>query len=57
MKTIIGYESPIVPPPEDYKGNFFEGKAYKKYTIHFISYNDISATKIDLFIFLNKFSK
>jgi len=26
MKTIIGYESPIVPPPEDYKGNFFEGK-------------------------------
>lgn len=25
MKTIIGYESPIVPPPEDYNGHFFEG--------------------------------
>lgn len=25
MKTIIGYDHPTVPPPEDYKGNFFEG--------------------------------
>ena len=23
MKTIMGYESPMVPPPADYKGNFF----------------------------------
>ncbi|XP_037935449.1 protein strawberry notch isoform X2 [Teleopsis dalmanni] len=24
MKTIMGYESPLVPPPTDYVGNFFE---------------------------------
>lgn len=24
MKTIMGYESPIVPPPTDYKGDFFK---------------------------------
>lgn len=23
MKTMMGYEHPIVPPPEDYKGDFF----------------------------------
>ncbi|XP_055854464.1 protein strawberry notch isoform X4 [Episyrphus balteatus] len=24
MKTIMGYESPLVPPPTDYKGDFFK---------------------------------
>ncbi|XP_067635991.1 protein strawberry notch [Eurosta solidaginis] len=24
MKTIMGYESPLVPPPNDYKGEFFK---------------------------------
>lgn len=24
MKTIMGYESPLVPPPQDYKGDFFK---------------------------------
>ncbi|XP_050330665.1 protein strawberry notch isoform X2 [Bactrocera neohumeralis] len=24
MKTIMGYESPLVPPPNDYKGDFFK---------------------------------
>ncbi|GAB0092971.1 Protein strawberry notch [Sergentomyia squamirostris] len=24
MKTIMGYEQPIVPPPQDYKGDFFK---------------------------------
>ncbi|XP_037076560.1 protein strawberry notch homolog 1-like [Pollicipes pollicipes] len=23
MKTVMGYEQPLVPPPDDYKGNFF----------------------------------
>lgn len=23
MKTMMGYEHPIVPPPDDYKGDFF----------------------------------
>uniref|UniRef100_A0A2M4B9D3 Putative nuclear helicase mop-3/sno dead-box superfamily n=1 Tax=Anopheles marajoara TaxID=58244 RepID=A0A2M4B9D3_9DIPT len=27
MKTIMGYESPIVPPPADYKGDFFKDVA------------------------------
>ena len=26
MKTVMGYEQPIVPPPDDYKGNFFLGE-------------------------------
>ena len=25
MKTVMGYEQPIVPPPDDYRGNFFLG--------------------------------
>ena len=25
MKTIMGYETPIVPPPSDYRGDFFKG--------------------------------
>ncbi len=24
MKSVLGHENPIVPPPGDYKGNFFE---------------------------------
>lgn len=24
MKTIMGYETPLVPPPKDYKGEFFK---------------------------------
>ncbi|KAF5281855.1 hypothetical protein FQR65_LT14499 [Abscondita terminalis] len=24
MKTIMGYETPLVPPPQDYKGDFFK---------------------------------
>ncbi|XP_058054566.1 protein strawberry notch [Anopheles bellator] len=27
MKTIMGYESPIVPPPADYRGDFFKDVA------------------------------
>ncbi|XP_035794307.1 protein strawberry notch-like isoform X2 [Anopheles albimanus] len=27
MKTIMGYDSPIVPPPADYKGDFFKDVA------------------------------
>ncbi|XP_054281484.1 protein strawberry notch isoform X2 [Macrosteles quadrilineatus] len=27
MKTIMGYESPLVPPPQDYKGDFFKDVA------------------------------
>lgn len=27
MKTIMGYESPLVPPPSDYKGDFFKDVA------------------------------
>nr|CAD7463383.1 unnamed protein product [Timema tahoe] len=27
MKVIIGYEAPLVPPPKDYKGDFFEDVA------------------------------
>ena len=26
MKGIMGYETPIVSPPTDYKGDFFKGK-------------------------------
>lgn len=35
----MGYEAPIVPPPKDYKGNFFKGMIYvifyavKKYVL------------------------
>ena len=25
MRAIMGYEAPIVPPPKDYKGDFFKG--------------------------------
>ena len=25
MKAIMGYEAPVIPPPEDYKGEFFKG--------------------------------
>lgn len=25
MKTIMGYETPLVAPPQDYKGDFFKG--------------------------------
>ena len=25
MKAIMGYESPVIPPPADYKGEFFKG--------------------------------
>jgi hypothetical protein len=27
MKAIMGYESPVVPPPRDYKGDFFKDVA------------------------------
>lgn len=27
MKTIMGYDSPLVPPPQDYKGDFFKDVA------------------------------
>jgi len=27
MKTIMGYEAPLVPPPQDYKGDFFKDVA------------------------------
>lgn len=27
MKTIMGYESPMVPPPQDYRGDFFKDVA------------------------------
>lgn len=27
MKTIMGYEAPLVPPPQDYKGDFFKGQS------------------------------
>ena len=26
MKGIMGYERPVIPPPSDYKGDFFKGK-------------------------------
>lgn len=26
MKAVMGYEVPVVPPPPDYKGEFFKGK-------------------------------
>lgn len=25
MRSIAGYEAPLVPPPSDYSGNFFKG--------------------------------
>ena len=25
MKAVMGYEVPVVPPPSDYKGEFFKG--------------------------------
>jgi len=28
MKSIVGYEKPLVSPPSTYKGNFMEGKYY-----------------------------
>lgn len=28
MRAIMGYEAPIVPPPKDYKGDFFKGQYY-----------------------------
>lgn len=27
MKAIMGYEAPLVPPPKDYKGEFFKDVA------------------------------
>lgn len=26
MRAIMGYIPPVVPPPKDYKGNFFQGE-------------------------------
>jgi hypothetical protein len=26
FKAIMGYETPVVKPPADYKGDFFKGK-------------------------------
>ena len=28
FKAIMGYEAPIVPPPADYKGEFFKGTRF-----------------------------
>jgi hypothetical protein len=28
MKAIMGYESPVIPPPADYKGEFFKGMPF-----------------------------
>ena len=28
FKAIMGYETPIVKPPADYKGDFFKGKSF-----------------------------
>ena len=30
FKAIMGYETPIVPPPTDYGGDFFKGKLKKR---------------------------
>lgn len=27
MKAVMGYEAPVVPPPKDYKGDFFKDVA------------------------------
>lgn len=53
MKTMMGYEHPIVPPPEDYNGDFFSdiqtalvgvGLILKESNIHQLDkdYNNIS---------------
>ena len=28
MKAVMGYEVPVVPPPADYKGEFFKGMSF-----------------------------
>ena len=35
MKTIMGYESPIVPPPSDYRGEFFKGGVDDAYLVEY----------------------
>ena len=31
FKAIMGYEQPIVKPPEEYNGDFFKGKTFKQH--------------------------
>lgn len=39
MKTIMGYESPLVPPPQDYKGDFFKGECISGRAMRFRDIN------------------
>ncbi|XP_050547780.1 protein strawberry notch [Daktulosphaira vitifoliae] len=57
MKTIIGYESPIVPPPSDYKGNFFEDVGGALVGVGLIINNETSPGNLTLDKDYNNISK
>lgn len=44
MKTIMGYETPLVPPPQDYKRDFFKGTDL---TVVLICYYKIPLARIN----------
>ncbi|XP_050441174.1 protein strawberry notch [Adelges cooleyi] len=57
MKTIIGYEHPIVPPPEDYSGNFFEDVGGALVGVGMIINNEASPGNLTLDKDYNNISK
>lgn len=57
MKTIIGYESPIVPPPEDYNGHFFEDVGGALVGVGMIINNEASPGNLTLDKDYNNISK
>jgi hypothetical protein len=46
MKTIMGYEAPLVPPPQDYKGDFFKGQSVMVSGFH-VSNNVITTNTLE----------
>ncbi|KAI5695682.1 hypothetical protein M8J75_001855 [Diaphorina citri] len=57
MKTIMGYESPIVPPPSDYKGDFFKDVAGALVGVGIITNNEVSPGMLILDKDYNNMSK
>uniref|UniRef100_A0A8D9EDV4 Protein strawberry notch n=1 Tax=Cacopsylla melanoneura TaxID=428564 RepID=A0A8D9EDV4_9HEMI len=57
MKTIMGYESPIVPPPADYKGDFFKDVAGALVGVGIITNNEVSPGMLILDKDYNNMSK
>lgn len=57
MKTIMGYEQPLVPPPQDYKGEFFKDIAGALVGVGLIVNSEVSPGVLSLDKDYNNISK